>query len=77
MKYIFMGLIKIYQFLFSFDHSFWAKFFNFRICRFSPSCSEYSYQAFAKYGSLKGGFLSIKRILRCHPFAKGGLDPLK
>ncbi len=45
-------------------------------CRFIPTCSEYSYQAFSKYGFFKGAYLSIKRILRCHPFCKGGYDPL-
>ena len=45
-------------------------------CRFIPTCSEYSYQAFSKYGFFKGAYLSIKRILRCHPFGKGGYDPL-
>ncbi|MBO5370063.1 MAG: membrane protein insertion efficiency factor YidD [Clostridia bacterium] len=46
-------------------------------CRFVPTCSEYALQAVNKYGALKGSFLAIKRILRCHPFCKGGYDPLK
>ncbi len=46
-------------------------------CKFHPTCSEYSRQAIAKYGAFKGTFLSIKRILRCNPFSKGGYDPLK
>ena len=41
-----------------------------------PTCSEYAYQAIEKYGVFKGGFLSIKRILRCNPFCKGGFDPV-
>ncbi|MFC1627195.1 membrane protein insertion efficiency factor YidD [Patescibacteria group bacterium] len=45
-------------------------------CRFTPTCSEYSYQAIEKYGILKGGLLSLKRIFKCHPFNKGGHDPL-
>lgn len=45
-------------------------------CRFIPTCSEYSYQAFRKYGFFKGAYLSIKRISRCHPFHEGGYDPL-
>ncbi|MBO4359283.1 MAG: membrane protein insertion efficiency factor YidD [Eubacteriaceae bacterium] len=45
-------------------------------CRFIPTCSEYSYQAFQKYGFFKGAYLSIRRILRCHPFGKSGYDPL-
>lgn len=43
-------------------------------CRFYPSCSTYSIEAIKKYGAIKGGFLAIKRILRCHPFNKGGYD---
>ena len=46
-------------------------------CKYYPTCSEYAKQAIEKYGSIKGIFLSIKRILRCNPFSKGGYDPLK
>lgn len=42
-------------------------------CRFTPTCSEYAYQAINKYGALKGSWLALKRLLRCHPFYKG--DP--
>ena len=42
-------------------------------CRFNPTCSAYAYEAINKYGVIKGGWLAIKRILRCHPFYKG--DP--
>lgn len=45
-------------------------------CRFIPTCSQYSYQAIAKYGILKGGFLSLKRIIKCHPFNHGGYNPV-
>ncbi len=45
-------------------------------CRFYPSCSHYGYQAIYKYGAIKGGFLGIKRILRCNPFNPGGYDPV-
>lgn len=46
-------------------------------CRFVPTCSEYALEAIEKYGAVKGGFLAVKRILKCHPFHKGGYDPLK
>jgi len=45
-------------------------------CRFEPSCSHFSYQAIAKYGIIKGGALSIWRILRCQPLHPGGYDPV-
>ena len=45
-------------------------------CKYYPSCSEYMKQAVQKYGCFKGIYLGVKRILRCHPFAKGGYDPL-
>ena len=45
-------------------------------CRFYPTCSEYTKQAIDKYGIIKGTFKGIKRILKCHPFHKGGIDYL-
>lgn len=46
-------------------------------CKYYPTCSEYSKQAIEKYGVIKGCFFSLKRILKCNPFSKGGYDPLK
>lgn len=45
-------------------------------CIYTPSCSVYTYQSIEKYGMLKGSWLGAKRILRCHPWAKGGYDPV-
>jgi len=45
-------------------------------CRFYPTCSQYAIEALTKHGLFKGGFLSIKRILRCHPLCDGGYDPV-
>jgi putative membrane protein insertion efficiency factor len=45
-------------------------------CIYIPTCSEYAVQAVEKYGALKGGWLAVKRVLRCNPFFKGGHDPV-
>ena len=46
-------------------------------CRYEPSCSLYTVQAIEKYGASKGLFMGIRRVLRCHPFARGGFDPVR
>ena len=46
------------------------------VCKYYPTCSQYAVEAIEKYGAIKGGFLAIKRILRCNPFSKGGYDPV-
>lgn len=68
MKKLFLKLIDIYQN---------APLNSHRMCRFTPTCSEYMKQAINKYGALKGIKLGIIRLLKCHPFGKFGYDPLK
>ncbi|PIY69004.1 membrane protein insertion efficiency factor YidD [Candidatus Roizmanbacteria bacterium CG_4_10_14_0_8_um_filter_39_9] len=72
-----LGFIRLYQKT-SFFHGEIARnlFLTDRVCRFTPTCSEYSYQAIEKYGVGQGIGLSLKRIVRCHPWNKGGNDPL-
>ena len=66
---ILIKLIKGYKFLISplLGHS----------CRYLPTCSEYSIEALKTFGFFKGVYLSLKRILSCHPFKEGGIDPVK
>lgn len=75
-KYIGLILIRIYQKLFSFDHSFWAKYVDYRVCIYHPSCSEYTYQAISRFGLVKGSIMGFFRILRCNPTSQPGNDPV-
>ena len=68
MKSILLGLIRFYQMTLSRALP--------RTCRFTPSCSQYSYEAIARYGVWRGGWLAVRRILRCNPFNPGGNDPV-
>ena len=45
-------------------------------CRFYPTCSQYGIEAFSRFGFFKGGYLTLRRILRCNPFCEGGIDPV-
>jgi putative membrane protein insertion efficiency factor len=66
--WVIISLIQIYKLLIS-------PLFG-ATCRYNPTCSEYSIIAVKRYGVFKGGLLSAKRILRCHPFHAGGNDPV-
>ncbi len=68
MKYFFLLIIKFYQFFISP----WVR----KNCKYSPTCSEYIKESIHNHHFIKALFLSIKRILRCHPFSKGGYDPV-
>lgn len=68
MKFLLITLIKAYRIFLSplFLPS----------CRFQPTCSQYALDAVERFGAIKGGWMSLKRILRCHPFHPGGYDPV-
>lgn len=69
MKRIFLALIRFYQRYIS--------PLSPPRCRFYPTCSQYAWEAINKYGALKGGWLALRRLLRCHPFHKGDyFDPV-
>ncbi|MBE6937932.1 MAG: membrane protein insertion efficiency factor YidD [Ruminococcaceae bacterium] len=68
MKKIFLFLIRFYR-----RH---VSPFKKPCCRFIPTCSEYALCAVEKYGALKGGWLALRRVLKCHPFHPGGYDPV-
>ncbi|MFH1182949.1 MAG: membrane protein insertion efficiency factor YidD [Candidatus Moraniibacteriota bacterium] len=70
-------IIKLYQKLLSPDQSFWGKRLGFKICRFHPTCSQYAIDALQKHGVVKGNYLAVKRVLRCHPWNPGGHDPVR
>jgi putative membrane protein insertion efficiency factor len=66
---------KLVLFLIRFYQKFVSPFFP-PSCRYTPTCSQYTFEAVQKYGVIKGLFLGIKRILRCNPFFPGGDDPV-
>ena len=68
-RYILLAMIRGYQASLS-------KTLPPNTCRFYPSCSHYGYQAIYKYGALKGGVMTVWRVLRCNPFNPGGYDPV-
>ncbi|MFO8111719.1 MAG: membrane protein insertion efficiency factor YidD [Desulfosalsimonadaceae bacterium] len=68
MRYLLLTVIRIYQL-------FLSPLLGAH-CRFYPTCSEYARESISRYGACKGCFLAIKRILKCHPFHPGGIDPV-
>lgn len=68
MKHLLIALVRFYRAFLSPLHR--------PCCRFIPTCSAYALEALEKYGAVKGGALTLWRILRCNPFCKGGYDPV-
>ncbi|MEJ5251160.1 MAG: membrane protein insertion efficiency factor YidD [Armatimonadota bacterium] len=67
MQRVLVGVIRLYQRVSRFTPP---------VCRFTPTCSEYTAQAILQYGVLAGLWLGLRRVLRCHPFSPGGYDPV-
>lgn len=69
MKWILMAGIRFYR-------KYLSGIKGYSSCKYYPTCSTYALEAVEKYGAVKGGILSVWRILRCNPFSKGGYDPV-
>src|SRR5207247_2296313 len=68
MKYVLIGILKAYRLLISPLYG--------QVCRYHPSCSAYALEAVTVHGSVKGSWLAVRRLARCHPWAAGGYDPV-
>jgi len=68
MRRVVIALIRGYQR--------WISPMTLPTCRYIPSCSAYAVEAVSRYGTLRGGYLAIRRLLRCHPLHSGGYDPV-
>lgn len=68
MKYVLIALLKAYRTLISPLYG--------QVCRYYPSCSAYALDAVTEYGSLRGSWMAVRRLSRCHPWAPGGYDPV-
>ncbi len=68
MKYVVIALLKAYRFAISPLYG--------SVCRYHPSCSAYALEAVTRHGTVRGGWLAVRRLLRCHPWAAGGYDPV-
>lgn len=68
MKWLLIGLLKAYRFAISPLYG--------QVCRYHPTCSAYALEAVTVHGSIKGSWLAVRRIARCHPWAAGGYDPV-
>ncbi|KAF3977528.1 MAG: membrane protein insertion efficiency factor YidD [Methylococcales symbiont of Iophon sp. n. MRB-2018] len=68
MQYLLINLVKLYKYFIS-------PLLGNR-CRFYPSCSSYGLEAIQLHGALKGSYLTLRRLLKCHPFHEGGIDPV-
>jgi uncharacterized protein len=66
MKYLLIGLLRVYRLLISPLYG--------QVCRYYPSCSAYALEAVTEHGALRGSWLALRRVLRCHPWAPGGVD---
>ncbi|MFH0750197.1 MAG: membrane protein insertion efficiency factor YidD [Candidatus Gottesmanbacteria bacterium] len=77
MKSFILQFIRFYQKYLSLDTGLAKQLWiTDKVCRFTPTCSEYTYQTIDRYGIITGLWLGLKRIIRCHPWNNGGFDPI-
>jgi uncharacterized protein len=67
-KYVLIGLLRLYR-------AFISPLYG-QVCRYHPTCSAYALDAVREYGSIKGSWLAVRRLVRCHPWSPGGYDPV-
>ena len=70
-------MIRMYQKTISPDHGMFRDLYPYRVCKFHPTCSQYTSIAIGKYGLMKGSWIGFRRILRCNPWTHGGIDEVK
>lgn len=76
-KSVVIFLLHVYRYTLSPDHGMLQVFFPGGVCRYSPTCSQYAVDSVRAFGVMRGGISSLRRVLRCHPFAQGGYDPVQ
>ena len=77
MKWLVLKIIHLYQKYISLDTGIvFKKLRTTPVCKFHPTCSQYAYDAISQYGLVSGGLKAVHRIVRCHPWSQGGLDPV-
>lgn len=77
LRLVVLRMIRVYQRIFSLDHGIFRFLRPYGQCKFHPTCSQYAYTAVEKYGLTRGGWMAMRRVVRCTPWAQGGIDEVK
>ncbi len=75
-KKIVLFLIRLYQKTLSLDHGILSIIYSERLCRYHPTCSQYTYTAIERFGLIVGSWMGLKRVISCNPWREGGFDPV-